>query len=337
MRADISYHVALLALLSFACSAEPSAPDAESTDRGGFGDAGTHLDADLPTPDLGTPADAASSTDSGIRSDAEVALDAAAGADAQTALDAGTSDAGVGPVQAVLDRRCRYDERIGLVVVSNEGGGTRYLGLSLFDRPLPWLGPPELSDAACEFHRASQVQCACSSDQVCSYQGVCVDPPMSVSEAEIVVSGLSGTQTMSGGGSITLDDDVLSLQLTAGPLDIEVSGMSIPDALINPSGVLTGDYDVPLAIDLSWQAPANSGQVHSHTDINHHVFEPTFTTCVVPAVAESLHIDGAMLQPLAVATGLEFQAIQHVRFAAAETAAGCVEFRFSRSEFVSIF
>jgi hypothetical protein len=37
-----------------------------------------------------------------------------------------------------------------------------------------------------------------------------------------------------------------------------------------------------------------------------------------------------MLLPLAVDTGLEWQGMEHARFAAAETPSGCVEIRYSR-------
>jgi hypothetical protein len=43
-----------------------------------------------------------------------------------------------------------------------------------------------------------------------------------------------------------------------------------------------------------------------------------------------------MVEPLAVATGLEFQGFQHIRFAAAETARGCVEFRFTRQQSIGL-
>jgi hypothetical protein len=56
----------------------------------------------------------------------------------------------------------------------------------------------------------------------------------------------------------------------------------------------------------------------------------------VPASAGALHVDGSMLLPLAVATGLEFQGMDHVRFAAAETPAGCVEIRMMVSHYPNL-
>ena len=62
----------------------------------------------------------------------------------------------------------------------------------------------------------------------------------------------------------------------------------------------------------------------------------TFTECAVPASSGALHIDGAMLQPLAAVTGLEFQGVEHVRFAAASTPAGCVELRYETQQYTSL-
>ncbi len=65
----------------------------------------------------------------------------------------------------------------------------------------------------------------------------------------------------------------------------------------------------------------------THIPINHHAGGPTFTECWVEASVHTLQVPGAMLVPLAVETGLEFQGVEHVQVAAAETPAGCVELR----------
>lgn len=296
-----------------------------------------------PAPDATVQLDAAPASDAGVASDAEPIPDAEPVSDAAPAPDAEPApDAGAGPALAVLDARCRYFERVGLITVMDWGGGQRYLDLQLYDRATPWWGPPTSSDAACEFHRAWQGACSCSGTQVCDHLGACVDAPSAMPSVTVVVTGAGGTQTFTGdgagttGGEITFADAEIALALVAGGLRVETPSMRIPADLVDLQGSLTGDYDDPQAVDLSWTAPAESAHVYSHTNINHHVSEPTFTTCVVPASAGSLHIDGAMLQPLAVSTGLEFQAIEHLRFAAAETPAGCVEIRFSRPQFVNL-
>ena len=109
----------------------------------------------------------------------------------------------------------------------------------------------------------------------------------------------------------------------------------IPTELVSAQGNLSGSYDVPTAIDLSWDPAATGTHVLSLTKINHHVNEPTFTECTVPGESGELHIDGDMLQPLAVVTGLEFQAIRLARVAAAQIDEGCIEFELSSTHFVS--
>jgi hypothetical protein len=91
---------------------------------------------------------------------------------------------------------------------------------------------------------------------------------------------------------------------------------------------LDGTYELPESIDLSWSGP-DDGFAYTLIPINHHAGGPTFTECRLPASAHALHVDGEMLQPLAVGTGLEFQGLEHVRTAAAHTPLGCVELRYS--------
>jgi len=76
--------------------------------------------------------------------------------------------------------------------------------------------------------------------------------------------------------------------------------------------------------------------VYTLIPINHHAGGPTFTRCVVDAAQGSFLVGEAMLKPLAVGTGLEFQSIAHVRFAAAETPKGCVEFRFFVNHWIDL-
>lgn len=311
-------------------------------DAGLLAEAGTSIDSGV-SADLGTQPDLGTTSDSGLPLDAGDPSDLGRVPDLGTAPDAGPPpDAGAGPILAVLDTRCEYFERRGLVTVANYGGPNRYVSVELYDRPFPWLGPPAISDASCQHHRAFSGACNCSGQEVCDHDGLCATAPVPEAAVELSVSDGNTNQTFTGdgagstGGEITLSGAALGLVLDAGPLAIQVPSASIPGTLINPSGVLTGSYEAPGAVDLAWQAPIDAAFVYSHTNINHHAPEATFTTCVVPASAESLHIDGAMLMPLAVITGLEFQAIEHVRFASASTAEGCVEFRFSRSEYVSL-
>jgi hypothetical protein len=92
--------------------------------------------------------------------------------------------------------------------------------------------------------------------------------------------------------------------------------------------VVSGESNEPTALDLTWTPPADAGRVFTHIPINHHAAGPTYTEREVDASAGALHVDGAMLAPLAVVTGLEFQGVEHRRYAAANTPAGCVEVLF---------
>ena len=75
--------------------------------------------------------------------------------------------------------------------------------------------------------------------------------------------------------------------------------------------------------------PAKDGAfVRTTIPINHHAGGPTFTECAAPDGSGAFHADAAMINPLAVKTGLEFQGVEHVFVAAAVTPQGCVEFRF---------
>ena len=77
--------------------------------------------------------------------------------------------------------------------------------------------------------------------------------------------------------------------------------------------------------------------VRNHDLVNELMGGLTFTECAVNASSGSLHVDEAMLTPLAVVTGLEFSAVYHTRFAAAQTPLGCVELRYSVLHVVEAF
>ena len=102
-------------------------------------------------------------------------------------------------------------------------------------------------------------------------------------------------------------------------------------------GTLEGGYDAPTSLDVAWSTSAVGTDVFTHIPINHHAGGPTFTECTVPASSGGFTVGEAMLAPLAVSTGLEFQGLEHVRFAAAETPAGCVEVRFTERHYLNLF
>ena len=138
------------------------------------------------------------------------------------------------------------------------------------------------------------------------------------------------------GGELTLPDAEVALRLEAPGLSVELPALRMPDALEGLTGVLDGTYDAPRKVTLTWTPGSPGAFVHSLTRINHHVPEITFTDCRVPASAGRLEIEEAMLRPLAVSTGLEFQALELVDGAAIDTPAGCLDVRFTRMQFVNL-
>ena len=291
--------------------------------------------------------DASTAADAGSR-DASGGPDARGDDPADAAVAPDAADAGVPLVlRATPGQRCRYDQRRGLIAIRDEGGPSRWVTLELLDKPSPWLGPATSTspDGTCLFHRAGP-GCPCSGAQICDVRGQCVDLPRAEPAVELAIIGTRSSQVIRGDGNgngddainaeVTVADAELGLRVTAGLLVLEVPALSVPPALVAPSGTLTGTYDAPRAVEVLWTAPADAAEVYSLTNINHHVPDATFTECVVPAARGRLFIDEPMLTPLAVATGLEFQALQHVRFAAVDTPTGCVEVRMTRTQYVNL-
>ena len=249
-----------------------------------------------------------------------------------------------GPIAAVPGARCKLSERIGLIEVEAQGPSTVYLNGSVSDRPNPYYGEPELADAACAFHRFNpQGACApCDEDELCGIDGVCVKAPVRRTDTRVVVDhGGQTTELAANGetgeifGELASDPQTYALTLHVGDQRITLGATTVPGAL-NASGTLSGDSMDPKGVTTTWAAQAGDSQVYTRISINHHAAGPTFTECHVPASSGTLSIAGTMLKPLAVVTGLEFQGLEHQRVAAAETAAGCIEFRFFYKEFTSL-
>ena len=122
------------------------------------------------------------------------------------------------------------------------------------------------------------------------------------------------------------------MELVLPELRVTISETTMPAALENVSGSVTGPKGAPSALDVQWDAVASDADVYTNIAINHHAAQGTFTECQVATSAGALHIDGDMMVPLSVSTGLEFRGIEHVRFAAAKTDDVCIEFRFSSNK-----
>lgn len=245
------------------------------------------------------------------------------------------------PVEAVAGARCAPAERSGIVEVT-EG---RIVRADLRDRTDPWVTDPVESDAACELHRFVVQQCdGCDDDQVCDIDGECTAVPRRDPTARLVVRAGDAEQVFDAepttgelGGEITLAGDRFAIEVEAFGQKVTLSGETgVPDRLSGFAASLLGTYDAPEGIDASWDpAPAGS-HLFTRIPVNHHAAGPTFTECAAAADSGALGIGQPMLEPLAVATGLEFQSFEHIRFAAADTAHGCVELRFTRQQSVGL-
>jgi hypothetical protein len=295
------------------------------------------------SPDAG-PADAgpadASALDASLP---DASLPDASLADAGEA-DAGANDAGAStPTMATVGPRCGAAERAGVVTVGTYDGVARDLSVTLFDAPPPWIGDPEARSGSCVFHRAGPACMGCGEAEACAHDGRCVEAPVPLPGLTLTIETGGRTEELTGDGSGSLftmlppGSEPVRLRLRGPGFDVEVPPLAIPPALGGVRGQLAGSTEAPGDLALTWTPPAVADTtVFTNIDINHHVREPTFTRCAVVARAGSLMVPGAMLAPLAVVTGLEFQGLEHVVFAATETPHGCLEFRFTRRIFVSL-
>ncbi|MCC6622891.1 MAG: hypothetical protein IT385_16650 [Deltaproteobacteria bacterium] len=239
---------------------------------------------------------------------------------------------------AVPGARCALDERVGLIEISAPVFGPNgYASGWVQDEPDPWYGDFELTTEQCGFHLQSKVACPpCGGDELCDRSGQCTKAPVRRTDVELVLAAGETTQTFTADGTtgdlygdITLTGDTLSVALAFAGHTVTLAPTTFPAQLADAAGTMTGDYDAPTAVDITWTPIVDGGQVYTLIPINHHAAGPTFTECSVPASAGALHVGEAMLTPLAVITGLEFQGVHHLRFAAAETPLGCVEIRFT--------
>ena len=248
---------------------------------------------------------------------------------------------------AVAGARCAPAERIGLVSVYAQSGSPGALDASaaVNDIADPRLAKAaKLSDAACGFFEQLAVApCGpCPSGKMCGPSGSCTAMPVAASDVKLLIRSGNQVQTLeakdaSGAyGTVTLAGKSFAVELQWAGLTVTLGDTAVPPELAELTGKLSGGYDKPSALDLTWTPPADAATLFTHIPINHHAGAQTFTECAVPASAGTLHVDGPMLLPLSVSTGLEFQGIEHVRFAAAQTSLGCVELRFQTFQYVNL-
>lgn len=240
--------------------------------------------------------------------------------------------------QAVLGEVCPVPSVIGVVRLG--GFPTPSLDATLRDRPSPWLAEPELETPTCAYHRYVPGNCAaCDEDEVCSLASQCVPAPRTVKDAVLVVTTGSEQQVFEANaelgnlyGQLQIGDASAeyAMTLTWAGFTLELPAMPVASGQLTDAAVeVEGKGDLtPGALTATWSPAATGAFVRSTIPINHHAGGPTFTECVAPESAGSFHAEAEMIDPLSVITGLEFQGLEHVFVAAAQTPAGCVEFRF---------
>ncbi len=248
-------------------------------------------------------------------------------------LDAGSPTL----VEAVAGARCKHSERVGLLVIRAAENAPISVFGEIFDKPHPWYGEPKLSTDECDYYQYNVTgTCAgCGGGEICSRTGSCTSAPVLVADTRITLSVGSETQVIEAHpqgqlyGDVKLAGDTLALEIESTGIWISVAATTIPPQISGLQSDLKGSYMAPESLDITWDPTPEGTTFYTLIPINHHAAGPTYTECAVDASVGKLHVGEAMLLPLAVDTGLEFQGTEHVRFAAAETPRGCVEIRFN--------
>lgn len=263
-------------------------------------------------------------------------------ASVSTEIDAGV-DAGPSLVTVTAQPRaqCTAETLVGRVDIEDASGMVNVTA-QLFDKPPPWIGAPALEDAVCAFHDGTGATgCTCAMGEVCSHDGACTAAQQAVADLQLILRAGDDEQQLTEAdasgmlsGAVTLAGDAFSVELRSATRRILFPVTTLPAPLQGASAMLMGTYDMPTGLDVTWTAAAPDTFVFTHVPMNHHVGTPSFTECSIEGSAGAMHISGPLLQPLSVATGLEFQGISHGRIAAAETPEGCVELRFFRRLYV---
>lgn len=240
---------------------------------------------------------------------------------------------------------CDLTEQIGLIGIMVEMGGAPQFSAQIYDAPDPWIGPPELSNDSCDYHAFSTDSCGgCDAGQVCSFDGECVAERRSLKDVTVTIRSGSDSETFEAdpttglawgevpfggpGTAYTFDVSFGDESFTVGPLvladelEVAVTG--------------EGTSEAPGAVSFDWTDPGADTYVTTRIPINHHAAGPTFTTCMAGSDEQHMRADAAMIEPLAVITGLEYQGHQHVSSAAVETESGCVDVRLGTHTYTSV-
>jgi hypothetical protein len=238
---------------------------------------------------------------------------------------------------------CPRRERVGTIQLSLYDG-TVILGGVIYNAPQPITGLPEGSNEHCTYHRYDAASCgSCQAPLVCDGEGSCVPMPTPFTDLDVTLTDGENWSFASGDpeggwlyGQWEHGGEDWAMRVAFGQDSFEVPAMPIAAGLEGIQvTVESSDEFAPGALDASWTPMDDGSIVRSEIPINHHAQAGTFTLCEAGAEQGGFHADAAMIDPLAVITGLEFQGLQHLQVASVQTSVGCVELQYGTHLYVS--
>jgi hypothetical protein len=227
---------------------------------------------------------------------------------------------------------CALDRVIGGLSVERYGEGTPSFSAEIWDATDPWVGEPTLENAHCAYHAFTPDSCgSCDSDEVCAVSGECVPARRRVKDLELTLTVDGVEQSYSADaqgliyGNLEGSPSEISATLSWSGGSVSMPATGLPGDTLGATVSGSGDYDAPGKLEVRWTDPGEGAWVRTRIPINHHASGPTFTECRAEDHEEAFDVDAAMVDPLAVITGLEFQGLHHVHPASVEVDAGCVQ------------
>lgn len=269
--------------------------------------------------------------------------------DSSGPTDSGPTDSGPTDSDPTSDTRiepgeiCPLTERIGEITLFDYGGGAPYLFGQVYDAVDPWIGPAELESGGCSFHRFAPQSCGtCPGTQVCAFDGQCVEQRHARLDLSASIDAGSGPLPFSADpvtGQVYGElpqADTYTLTFNLGSSEFSLPAMTRGVTRPNMRVTATGDSMTPGDLQAAWTPLGDNARVRTLISINHHAAGPTFTRCDVPESEGSFSATSAMLVPLAVSTGLEFQGLETTQSTAVWTGQGCVDVRVGTQQYTSI-
>ena len=243
--------------------------------------------------------------------------------------------------EAVSGESCDPTERVGWISLTPSNDQVWVNGV-VMDAPDPFTGLPVLDNGACAYHRYDASVCAqCPDGLYCGADGTCALPVGAVADTRVEVS-VAGERwdieadPVTGllNGQVSDLDQAYAMEIAFGRDRVSVPAMPIARGDVSVSVTVEGSSEAPGALEASWTPFDDGSVVRSEIPINHHAQPGTFTLCEAGAEVGGFLADAEMIEPLAVITGLEFQGVEHLHVASAQTSSGCLELRFGTSQHV---